>query len=211
MRGNLVRRFFTNTLLALLLATTVITACIWINRPASTRQVNDRFYVRIAAVYAGDLDTRFYIPEPTLETSGQSFLGKPILMGHDWKDPQACIGRIVAVGTRFDKGLKTKYIEVIAYIDGRDAIDRIKRGLFYAVSIGISDIKATCGIDGVNILIDQRHELGRYYNMDGKPVPARAILLGFEGREISFINVPGSPNARVLEWSPSPLKLSESK
>lgn len=206
------RKLWANILLALLLATCAFAALTHFKPPTSDQiRISDRLYVRIAAVYAGNIDSRFVLSHEVLETCGPTFLDKPILMGHDWKDPQVCIGRITSVGIRFDKELKVHYLEIVAYIDGRDAIDRVTRGLFYSVSIGMSDIKATCLLDGIDILIDQRHETGRHYNVEGKAMPARAVLQKFAGREVSFVNVPGSPNARVLEWSHSPLKLSESK
>lgn len=165
-----------------------------------------RYYVRIAAVYEGDIDWRFYVTTKMLEAMAPQMFDKPMLLGHDWADPNVCVGRIVDSAVKEDK--YGHYLEVIVLINDERAADMIARRAYSAVSIGFSKIKAICQIDGKT---DCEHEPGHKYQVHGAYMIARFVLQEVKMHEVSFINVPASEHARVLELANHPLRCSTSK
>lgn len=165
-------------------------------------------YVRVAAVYEGVIDDRYYMTEEALRTSASSFIGKPVLLGHNWINPQVCIGTTIASDIRYDADHNAHYIEMILAINDEDAIMRIKKGLYSRLSIGFVVNTIKCSIDGKDMKLCP-HIVGKLYQIDDKVLLARGIVYNFDGVELSFVNVPASPMARVLDWSYSHLELSE--
>lgn len=167
-------------------------------------------YVRAGAVYDGKVDNRFLLDKDVMKEAAESFVGCPVLMGHDWRDPNAAVGIIRSSALRYDPKLKQFYIEMILEIKDEVAIEKIKRGLFNKLSIGFVVEKMICPLDGKDMKFC-KHAAGNYYEEGGVYRLARGIIKQFIGKELSFINVPASPPARVLEWSHKPLELSVSK
>lgn len=167
-------------------------------------------YVRAGAVYDGKIDQRFSLDKDVMKEAAASFVGCPVLMGHEWADPNAAIGIIKASALRYDPVLKQYYIEMILEIKSDMAIEKIKLGLFNKLSIGFVVDKMICPLDGKDMRFC-KHNPGQYYEEGGVYRLARGIIKSFLGKELSFINVPASPPARVLEWSYRPLELSVSK
>jgi hypothetical protein len=167
-------------------------------------------YVRAGAVYEGKMDNRFLFEKDAMKEDAASFVGCPVLMGHDWVNPNATIGVISASSLRYDKESKQFYIEMILEIKSEEAIEKIKQGLFKKISIGFTTDKIICPLDGKDMKFC-KHSPGQYYEEGGIYRLARGIVKRFTGKELSFINVPASPPARVLEWSYEPLELSVSK
>ena len=165
-------------------------------------------YVRAAAVYEGAIDERYSITEEALSAAARSFVGKPVLLGHDWINPQVCVGVITDSDVRYDSDLGTHYIEMVLVISDKDAIARIKKGLYHRLSIGFVISAIKCSIDGQDMRFCQ-HNVGMWYQVGGRLLLARGIVYNFNGLELSFVNVPASPMARVLDWSYAHLELSE--
>lgn len=167
-------------------------------------------YVRAGAVYDGKIDQRFLLDKDVMREAAESFVGCPVLMAHDWVDPNAAVGVIKAAALRYDPKLKQHYIEMVLEIKDEVAIEKIKRGLFNKFSIGFTIEKMICPLDGKDMRFC-KHAPGHYYEENGVFRLARGVIKKFTGTELSFINVPASPPARVLEWSHKPLGLSVSK
>ena len=95
----------------------------------------DVLWVRAAMIYEG-MDVNDSIIElPALMEAAESFVGKPVLKGHDWRDPDACIGVITAVGVRENKKVGNYYLQAIFEIRDAQAISKIRRGLYRLLSI----------------------------------------------------------------------------
>jgi len=164
-------------------------------------------YVRAAAVYEGNADQRFYFTKAAL-MNNSSFIGDPVLMGHDWINPNAAVGIITHTALRYDSELKSHYIEMVFEIKDGYAAHKIKQGLFNKLSIGFSIDKMVCSIDGKDMR-NCEHDSGHYYNVNNNIMLARGIVIRITGQEVSFVNVPASANARILEWSNKPFTTSK--
>ena len=194
----------------------VIMACIVVPSlvsPSHNRSIENQspvLYVRAGAVYDGKVDQRFLLDKDVMKDAAESFVDCPVLMGHDWSNPNAAIGIIRASALRYDSELKQYYIEMILEIKSEAAIAKIKQGLFKKLSIGFVIDKMICPLDGKDMRFC-KHMPGAYYEEGGVYRLARGVVKKFTGKELSFTNVPASPPARVLEWSHKPLELSVSK
>lgn len=169
--------------------------------------IEESLYVRVAAVYSGNVDNRFNMTYEAMVDASASFVNRPVLMGHDWRDPNAAVGVIKAAVVKYDKDLKRYYIEMIFEIKSAHAISMIKKGLFSNLSIGFVSERTLCPLDGQEMSFCQ-HVPGRYYKEGDVWRLARGIVKKIVGKEVSFINVPASDPARVLEWSHTPLSLA---
>lgn len=169
---------------------------------------DDELFVRVAAVYEGGIDHRYWVTEDSLRSAAPTFVGQPVLMGHEQKDPRSCIGVVIASEVRYDWQLETHYIEMILSIRDEYAMGRVKAGLFNKLSIGFEATSVACNICGGSMLTCS-HENGIGYRTRFGQIFARGIINDFEGLEISFVNVPASRPARVLEWSNDVLELSK--
>lgn len=173
-----------------------------------TTQIDSEvLFVKMAGVYQGEADVRFYFTRASL-SAASTFVGDPVLMGHDWVNPSAAVGVVTQADVKFDEKNKTYYIEMICEIKDPYAIQQIKKGLFNKLSIGFSIDSMICSLDYKD-MTQCPHQNGHYYNMNGIQVIARGIVVKMTGQEISFVNVPASPNARVLEWSLTPFPTSK--
>jgi hypothetical protein len=169
----------------------------------------DVLYARAAIVYEGDIDQRFYMTRIALIKSAPTFIGKPVLMGHEWADPYACVGEIISVSVAFDDELNRYYIEAIFIIRDREAIIRTTKGLFKRLSIGSEFIDIRCSIDSKDMLTCG-HVPGQHELVNGKTVTAIGVIYQLSGLETSFVNVPASVPSRILELSYSPFEISVS-
>jgi hypothetical protein len=169
-------------------------------------ETETKHYVRIAAVYEGDIDMRFYITPKMLESMAPQMVGKPMLLGHDWANPNVCVGRIVESAVKQDKF--GHYLEVIVLLNNNESADMIRRQAYGAVSIGFMRKKSTCIIDGKD---ECEHEPGHKYKVGETYMHARFVLKEVEMYEVSFINVPASEHARVLEFANHRLSCTDSK
>jgi hypothetical protein len=163
---------------------------------------HNKLYVKIAAVYEGKIDTRFWITKNSLENA-KTFIGDALIINHDQKDIMSAVGKIIDADIRYDKSLKLYYIEVIAEVTDPLAIDKIQKALFNKVSIGFMPILVQCSLCSYDMLHCE-HDPGHYYN----GTLARGVVWQLEGLELSFVNIPASEHARTLEWSHSKLELS---
>jgi len=171
-------------------------------------QAPTEYYVRIAAVYEGNIDFRFLVTKKLLDNCVKEFIGKPILLSHNWSDPNLCVGWIVDAAVKQDKF--GNYIEVIAKLNRPVVADAIRRDIYHAVSIGFQTIQEYCTICSADVK-DCKHEMGQWYKIAGKWVRARYLLIEIKPLEVSFINVPASTHARVLELATRPLTCADSK
>lgn len=169
---------------------------------------SDTLFVRAAAIYTGNVDSRYVVTYESLVDAASSFVGCPVLMGHDWKDPNAAVGIIKEAMIKYDIKLNKYYLEMILEIKSAYAVNMIKKGLFSKLSIGFISERTLCPLDGKNMLFCE-HTPGRYYKEGDVWRLARGIVKKFVGKEVSFINVPASEPARVLEWSHKPLTVNE--
>ena len=176
--------------------------------PAVVEQVEVQYYARIAAIYEGNIDWRFFVSQKILSSMAPQFIGKPMLLAHDWRNPNVCVGRVVDAAVKEDK--YGKYVEVIVLINNEETADMIRRDAYHGVSIGFETLKEVCLIDGKDPE-ECGHQPGHQYKIAGKTVIARSVLVEVRIHEVSFVNVPASPNARVLELANHPLRCSDSK
>lgn len=174
--------------------------CVWsavylVSRPHEEVQVQPIVhYARIAAVYEGNIDRRFYVTSKVLEAMAPQMVGKPMLLGHNWGDPNVCVGRIVDSSVQED--VFGKYLEIIVLLNNDESADLIAKMAYHSVSIGFMRIKSICMVDGLS---ECDHEPGRTYKIAGHNVTTRFILQEVKMCEVSFVNVPASEYARVLE------------
>jgi hypothetical protein len=119
------------------------------------------------------------------------------------------VGVVIKADIRYDEERELHYLETIFKILDANAMQRIKNGLFNSLSISFELVKVTCTLDGTD-MNTCKHDPGYRYSKNGRYVFARGIVWGMFGREISFVNVPASKPARVLEWSHRLLELSTS-
>lgn len=181
-------------------------------QPQSQVQVEQALYIKLAAVYEGEFNgsPAAIVEKDILEKAAASFVDVPILMAHDYGNLSACIGRTTGARVAYDQGRQQYYLEVDAKIVDPAAAFKIKNGLYYSVSIGFRCEELTCSLDGMDTK-ECRHHPGEFYKIDGVYKMARAKFKKMVGLEISFVNVPGSRNARVLNFSNDPSSLSTSK
>ena len=168
--------------------------------------VKTEYYARIAAIYEGNVDWRFYVTSKILEQMAPQFIGKPMLLGHNWANPDMCVGRVVDAAVKQDRF--GKYVEVIVKINSDEAAEFLKRNRYHSVSIGFETLKEICLIDGTE---DCSHQAGHRYKVGDKYHVARKVLVEVRIHEVSFVNVPASPNARVLELADHRIRCSDSK
>lgn len=173
---------------------------------SATVETETKYYARVAAVYEGDIDFRFYVTTKMLESMAPQMIDKPMLLGHDWANPNICVGRIVDSAVKKDK--YGSYLEVIVLLNNKETADMIKRKAYGAVSIGFMRIKSICSIDGKN---ECDHEPGHRYKIGETYLTARFALQEVKMCEVSFINVPASEHARILELADHLLSCSNSK
>lgn len=170
---------------------------VWFN--CTSNDSDSVLYVRAAAVYEGEADNRFFFTKTCL-AGASSFVGDPVLMGHNWVDPNAAVGVIVNAQLKYDSSLKSHYIEMVFKITDNYAVHKIKQGLFNKLSIGFTINRMVCSICS-NDMKHCAHSPGQYYKVGCTNVLARGLVINMIGQEVSFVNVPASANARVLEWS----------
>lgn len=174
--------------------------CVWsavylVSKPQESVQVQPiQHYVRVAAVYEGNIDWRFYVTTKMLESMAPQMVGKPMLLGHNWSDPNVCVGRIVEASVQSD--VFGNYLEVVVLLNNDASVEMVGRMAYHSVSIGFMRMKSICMIDGLG---ECDHEPGHMYKIAGHNVAARFILQEVKMCEVSFVNVPASEHARVLE------------
>jgi hypothetical protein len=207
------KRFLTAASAAVLLAALTWTTLFYCNHtPPPVVEIYPALYVRLAAVYDGDFNGSMgaTVSKEVLEAAAQSFANVPILLSHEHHDLEACVGRTVSAKLAYDQIRKQYYLEVIAKITSPAAITKIKNGLYHSVSVSFVVDDAICSIDNLNIR-DCPHSMGKPYKVNGKWEVARAMLKHVTGLEISFVNIPGSAGARILNSSPAASFLDTSK
>lgn len=199
---------------AALLATLTWTTAYYYNHqaPPPTIDIYPALYVKLAAIYDGDFNGSLggLVSKDVLVAAAPSFANVPILLSHEHHDLDACVGRTISSRLAYDVTRKQYYIEVVAKIVSPDAVVKIKNGLYHSVSVSFSIDEATCSIDNLDIR-ECPHKMGTPYKVNGKWQTARAILKHITGMEISFVNIPGSAGARILNSSPDAQSLDESK
>lgn len=200
-------------LASVILATLTWTTVYVYNHQHQKSEIYDVYIAKIAAVYDGNLDGSkgAVVTKEVLEAAAPSFVNVPILLNHEHADVDKCIGRTTAAKVAFDTVRKQYYLEVTARIVDPQAVIKIKNGLYYAVSVSFSIDDATCSIDNLDIRGECPHIFGRPYKVNNKWVVARAVLKHITGLEISFVNVPGSAGARILNFSPAAEAMGASK
>lgn len=176
--------------------------------PPAPAVVKSEHYARIAAVYEGDIDIRFFVTKAFLRLLAPGFVNKPMLLGHEHADPNMCVGRIVESGIGHDAF--GDYIEIIVKINNDQTVDLIKRNAYYSVSIGFMTLKQLCLIDA-KYTDECGHQPGTVVRVNGKYQFVRTIPVDATALEVSFVNVPASPHARVLELADHPLHCSNRK
>lgn len=120
---------------------------------------------------------------------------KPILKNHDpYSEP---LGRVAEARYIEKTTAGAPGIEVVAEISDPDAVDKVKDGRYYTVSIGADTDALYCSICNQNILEEGRcdHWKGEVY--DGQKAYWRVGNLWFS--ELSFVNMPADENARVID------------
>lgn len=190
------------TILAAAFLAIITFACL-----VSSDSTNDgTLWIRGAAVYDGEVNT-FIMTKEAMESGAISFIGKPILLGHEWGDPHACVGTIVDAALRHDPVLNRDYIEFIAIVNDVDAEARIRKEFFKRLSIGFEIQEVVCSLDNHDMRFCG-HSPGSWYMFPEGFKQALGVIKKLSGYEISFVNVPASAPARVFEWSDYHLELS---
>lgn len=174
-------------------------ACAMFLALAPTARATERpLYARAAMIYAGTIKGLTF-DEAALRRSALSFVNRPVLKGHDWRDPDACVGVIIATAVHRDPGSKLVYLEGILKIMTPDAKRRVSKGLFHYLSIGFTGIRYVCNVDGEENCL--RHRPGSTVFRGRERILVRRVLHSITGQEVSFVNVPAVRHARVLEVS----------
>lgn len=156
------------------------------------------------------------------EQGGTSDFNKPVLTHHnDFADP---IGRVVnAVFTSLKSGEDFKFdymspdsaggrgsgvVTVTAEIVDPDSIQKIIDGRYLSVSAGHSTDAMFCSICGESIYgEDCMHIPGRSYSASGEVVDSGkgslcyGITNNMEYHEVSFVNLPAQPPAKLIEFN----------
>lgn len=147
------------------------------------------YYVRVRAAYEGPAEHKAaIITQKAIKECAKTFKGRPVLLGHNQRDPNAVVGYIITARYRYDDNIKKHIVEAVFKIVDTDAISRIKDGRYKFVSIGI-DFEPQ---DVEYILKDQL----RWRKINK-----------FVGLEISFVAVPAMRHAQILERSNLLIKL----
>lgn len=136
-------------------------------------------YVRAFAVSARPVLGHLEITKKALGEYYKSFEGVNIMLGHEKGDPNLCIGRVLKASVKHDRDRKVDYIEIIFKVFTQDAINKIKTGQYYYLSVGMQDIES-----------DHPALTG-----------GTRIITEFTGDEVSFVGSPRDKYARVLEFS----------
>lgn len=154
------------------------------------------------------------------DDGGDSPFGKPILMHHD--SHADAIGRIktaefkaLKTGTEFDKdylfpdmvgGKGSGVVTVHAIITDKDAIQKILDGRYLSVSAGHSTDQMFCSICGQSLYGDEcTHVPGVKYDDEGEPTEQEdarlcyGITNNLTYHELSFVNTPAQPHAKIVE------------
>lgn len=94
------------------------------------------------------------------------------------------------------------YINVLAEISDPAAIQKILDGRYSSVSVGFTTHKALCSVCGEDWLADSagdcEHRPGRTYEIDDNTFKCFLVTGLMDYREVSFVNIPGSPNAKTI-------------
>jgi hypothetical protein len=150
---------------------------------------------------------------------GTSDFDKPILKHHDlYDDP---IGRIIDAkytqlkyGESFEQDFLSPdsngskgsgVVTITGIISDPDAIKKIVDSRFLSVSAGHTSPSALCSTCGESVL-DCEHMPGRRYDQDGElneesGTPCYVITGPMTYHECSFVNLPASPPARLVNFS----------
>ena len=136
-------------------------------------------YIRVAMIYEGTANG-WVLKKEMLDKYDYTFVGRSMVKGHEIKDPDKVVGRIIAADLRYDKKLKKHYIEGIVKVLSEETIKKIKLGLYYHVSI-------------------------RWAVLDRRGNEVKKM----EGVEVSIVGAAASRHARILEMSQEKLELSK--
>lgn len=137
-------------------------------------------YVRVAFIHEGQ-HPGFYVSRQALAQGAHTFKNRMVLLGHEHKDPNKTVGRIVDCKLKKNESGRY-YLEGIVEIMDREAIEKIKRGLYYYVSVGMSEVQQS---------------------------PITGHIVRMKGIELSFVGAPRDRDARVLEYSTKRLSLNK--
>lgn len=142
-------------------------------------------YVRACAITENGYIDRGgpIVPATALIKSYKTFSDMPIVLGHEKADPNKVIGRILSSKVLHNIELKKDYIEIIFSVFDKDAIEKIKSGKYYSLSVGFRILEQT----------GERRSL-----MEEEVMPT---VIEFASVEVSFVAVPRDKDAKVQEWS----------
>jgi hypothetical protein len=193
------------------------------------RDKNPRLRVEIDATHSGVIINQRVYPGKHVKNGYKTFFSKdrgglgeydkPILKHHDMhEDP---IGRIVdARYTQLKNGDIFEYdylqpepngskgsgvVTVTGIISDPDSIKKITDSRFLSVSAGHSSPMLLCSTCGDSVM-DCAHMPGKKYNIDGEPdddngMPCYAITGPMTYHEVSFVNLPASPSAKLVNFN----------
>ena len=155
-------------------------------------------YLRVNAMHEGTWNFT-EITKGELEKAAHTFVGRMVIEGHKWDDPERSLGEVLKASIKFDPEHQKFYLELIVKITRARGIKEVKEGRYKFVSIGAT-MKARCNICGLTINEGCYHIRGIEYDTEehGRVICIKtATEIVFE--ELSFINVPAARWARVLE------------
>ena len=192
--------------------------------PLPIDQQVDSLLVTIRAITA-DKPTRnhTYYPLEELKGDGRTTgyvtfvrpVAVPVLLHHMTTPSLLMPHRAIPIGrvirSRLVRDGDTAYVELTARITDEEAIEAIRRGLLYTVSIGHVPKRVTCSICGSEIEGEgcpQGHVPGKWYRPEGakKDQQALAVMHGIQAVELSFVNVPSDHEARILSVQRDPAR-----
>jgi hypothetical protein len=193
------------------------------------REKSPKLKVEIDATHSGVLINNRVYPGRHVRDGYKSFISKargglaeydkPILKHHDmYNDP---IGRIIDAkytqikygdGFEYDflspdsnGGKGSGVVTITGIITDPDAIKKVLDSRFLSVSAGHSSPVLLCSTCG-DSLLECEHLPGKKYNEEGEPSedsgqPCYAITGPMTYHECSFVNLPASPPARLVNFS----------
>jgi len=158
----------------------------------------DALFLRVNAMHEGIWNFTA-LSKDELEKAAHTFVGRLVIEGHKWDDPDKSLGEVLKSVVRFDPEHQRYYLELIVTVTKPKAIKEVKAGRYKFVSIGAT-MKARCNICGLTVNEGCHHIRGMEYDTEehGRVICIKtATEIMFE--ELSFINVPAARWARVLE------------
>lgn len=171
-----------------------------VNKQSLRELTADEVFTFKVAACNDQVDRDFeHFSEKALGQLASLFVGKTVIMDHDWTAKNQT-ARVYASGVEPTDG-GGKQLVLRAYMlrseDTQNAIDRIESGILREISIGCSMQKAVCDLCGADKRVTRcEHRPGHDY--DGKTATV-TLDEAVDAYEVSFVAVPSQREAGTVK------------